>query len=615
MSLQLINIEKHDNNRINRAQGLFMRKITIFIISAAILVLNGCFNAEETIQAKAQPVLIITDSRSPNVFHRYITEILDAEGILCQDTIDMSKSPLTLNLLNKYDIVILADTSPLKEEALSSLTSYVENGGGLVGLSPDPRLAPVFGIADLGTNTEEKYIKVDASTPIGSGIVEETLQFHGAAENYRVNGATVIAYIYSDDSTPTTLPAVTMYQFGKGHAVCFTYDLAKSTVLFHQGQFKYRSNGENEDPDGDVIYRQNDLLFKYLDHSKTNIPQADVQQDLLVNAVNYLAQFKKPLPRLWYYPDKAMSIVWITGDGDDATKKDILTYARKTHEYGGYYTLFEGAGNEFDKEIDQTLLGEGHSTGKHVNLGCRKPSLRGAEQEITREIQAFIKDYGHQPLTDREHCLNWVGWTEHAKYLAANGIRINSDATSFIVNDGDKSYLNASGLPMKYIDETGIMIDLYQQSTTFYEKIDTTVVNESLEKYHSVLTYSFHPVYSSTRLSLVETAASNAKSKGIPMVSGDAWAKFVDARRDMKFLKVQASGAGNGVSFDIQQGGNPIKDATILIPNNWNNRSIKGIREEGKSKQYTVSVINGIRYALFNVSLVKNQKKSYEIEY
>ncbi|MFA6470537.1 MAG: hypothetical protein WCU00_00740 [Candidatus Latescibacterota bacterium] len=594
-----------------------MRAITVFLILAALFVSPGYAKKDkkvtEAVPVSAQPVLVITDSGSPNVFHKYITEILDAEGVLCYETVDMQQSPVTLELLKKYEIVLLSDTSPLTVENAASLTSYVKNGGSLIGLSPDPRLATVFGITDMGTITEEKYIKIDLAAPVGKGTTDETIQFHGEAENYRVNGASVIAYIYSDSSTPTTFPAVTLNQFGKGHAVCFTYDLAKSTVLFHQGQYKYRSDGDNEDPDGDVIYRLNDLVFKYLDHSKTNIPQADVQQDVLVNAINYLARFNKPLPRLWYYPDKAMSVAWITGDGDDATKKDILAYARKTREYGGYYTLFEGAGNEFDDELDNLLLAEGHSTAKHVNLGCRKPSLRGAEQEIKREIQAFIAEYGHQPLTDREHCLNWVGWTEHAKYLAANGVRINSDATSFIVNDGDKAYLNASGLPMKYIDEKGNLIDLYQQSTTFYEKVDPTVVDESLQNYHSVLTYSFHPVYSSTRLSLVESAASNAKSKGIPMVSGDSWAKFVDARRDMKFQRVSLAGAGNGLSFDIQQGSRPIKDATILIPSDWKGRTAKEIKEDGKTIPFSVSTINGVRYALFTVSLDTSQKKSYEI--
>ncbi|HDY88732.1 MAG TPA: hypothetical protein ENH82_11565 [bacterium] len=571
--------------------------------------------SKTVIPVAAQPILVLTDSNSSNVFNSYITEILDTEGILCYQTVDLNLYNVNLTYLDNFDIVILTDTASLSADLITTLASYVNNGGNIIGLSPDIQLAYVFGLTSSGTTTSEQYLKVDTTTTIGKGVTGESMQFHGEAENYSLTGALAIAFIYSDANTKTTKPAITLYQYGSGHSVGFTYDLAKSTVLFHQGQYKYRSNGDNDDPDKDEIYRLNDHFYNYLDSTRVNIPQADEQQDILVNAINYLANFNKPLPRLWYYPDKAMTITWITGDGDDATKEQIQMYADKTKEYGGYFTLFEGAGNVFDDDLDNKLLLDGHSTAKHPNLGCRKPPLKGAEAEITRQIQAFINDYGHQPLTDREHCLNWVGWTEHAKYLSANGVRINSNATSFIGNSGDKAYLNASGLPMKYMNENGDIVDLYQQSTTFYEKNDSTIVDESLNNYHSVLTYSFHPVYASTRLSWIETAVSYSQSKGIPMVSGDTWANFVDARRDMQFQNIQITGTGNTISFDIQQGSLPIDNATIMMPNKWGSQSAELIQEDGVTKKHSTSTIDGVNYTLFNVSLNTGQTKSYTVKY
>ena len=562
-----------------------------------------------------QPILVITDSGGSEVFHTYIAEILAAEGILCFEAVNLHQRPLTFEDLTGRDIVILPRTGDVSPELADALTSYVGKGGALIGLRPDTRLASLFGLAPQDTTLSERYVLVDTTTAIGNGVTGQSMQFHGEADVYACDGASVVAWLCTDAVTATGYPAVAVHDFGSGRAVSFTYDLAASTVLFRQGQYKYRSHGDIRDPDGDQISRQNDLLFRYLDDAKADIPQADEQQDVLVNAIMYCASFGKPLPRLWYFPGQAMAVAWFTGDGDDAEQDQIRRYADKTREYGGYFTLFEGAGNDFDDELDNWLLSAGHSTGKHVNLGCRMPPLRGAESEISRQIQAFIAEYGHQPLTDREHCLNWVGWTEHAGYLHENGVRINSNATSFKGNDGHRAYLNASGLPMKYIDERGAMVDLYQQSTTFYEKHDPAIVEASVADYHTVLTYSFHPVYADTRLELLESAVSCIRSQGIPMVSGDAWAEFLDARRALRFDAIKADESGHAITFAVIQGERPIENATLMIPVQWGARSVASIREYSAPVVFTAKVIDGVHYALWTVSLDAGQMKSYTVLY
>ena len=66
----------------------------------------------------------------------------------------------------------------------------------------------------------------------GAGIVEQTIQFHGAADLYTLNGATAIATLYSNATTATSNPAVTLRSVGLlgGQAAAFTYDLARSVV-------------------------------------------------------------------------------------------------------------------------------------------------------------------------------------------------------------------------------------------------------------------------------------------------------------------------------------------------------------------------------------------------
>ena len=69
------------------------------------------------------------------------------------------------------------------------------------------------------------------------GIVNETIQFHSAADLYTLNGATSLATLYSNATTATSHPAVTERLVGEsgGKAYAFTYDLARSVVYTHQG--------------------------------------------------------------------------------------------------------------------------------------------------------------------------------------------------------------------------------------------------------------------------------------------------------------------------------------------------------------------------------------------
>ena len=77
------------------------------------------------------------------------------------------------------------------------------------------------------------YINVDTGAPPGQGIVGQTIQYHGTADRYATAGAQTIATLYSDPTTATSSPAVTMRSVGSagGHAAAFSYDLARSIEI------------------------------------------------------------------------------------------------------------------------------------------------------------------------------------------------------------------------------------------------------------------------------------------------------------------------------------------------------------------------------------------------
>ena len=179
------------------------------------------------------PILVI--SKAANPFSRYYAEILRAEG------------------LNEFTVKDIGTVTPrrwrtttwrssasmtLTAAQVTMLTDWVNGGGNLVAMRPDKQLAGLLGLTDAGTTLANAYLKVDTSAAPGAGIVGQTIQFHGTADRYTLNGATDVATLYSNATTATTHPAVTLRSVGTsgGQAAAFTYDLAQLGRLHAPGQ-------------------------------------------------------------------------------------------------------------------------------------------------------------------------------------------------------------------------------------------------------------------------------------------------------------------------------------------------------------------------------------------
>ena len=130
------------------------------------------------------PILIVTSAASP--FSRYYVEILTAEGLNSYRATDLST--LTPAVLQTYDVVILGEMA-LSASQVAMLTDWVNAGGNLVAMRPDPQLASLLGLSPADSPLSDAYLQVDASVAPGKGIVAQTIQYHGAADRYLASGA------------------------------------------------------------------------------------------------------------------------------------------------------------------------------------------------------------------------------------------------------------------------------------------------------------------------------------------------------------------------------------------------------------------------------------------
>ena len=261
------------------------------------------------------PILIITGPSDK--FGEYYQEILLNEGL---NAFNVSAiGDVSAATLANYDIVILATmtltSGPSGQVAI--LSDWVNAGGNLIAMRPDKQLASLLGLADAGASLSNGYLLIDTLKSPGSGLVGETIQFHGTADRYTLvpsGGAESLATLYTNATTATANPAVTLRAVGAngGQAAAFTYDLARSIVYTRQGNPAWAA----QERDGFSPIRSDDKFYgaavgdpqsDWVDLNKVAIPHADEQPALPCQSDPEHEPGEKAAPTLLVFPPRRES--------------------------------------------------------------------------------------------------------------------------------------------------------------------------------------------------------------------------------------------------------------------------------------------------------------------
>ena len=137
----------------------------------------------------APQVLVVTSTANP--FGSYLAEILRNEGLNAFTTIDVAF--ISPALLSGFDVVLLGEV-PLSASQVSTLTGWVNGGGNLVAMRPDTQLAGLLGLTSAGGTRANAYLQGRHDRGTGSRDRRAaTMQYHGTADRYTLNGATAVA--------------------------------------------------------------------------------------------------------------------------------------------------------------------------------------------------------------------------------------------------------------------------------------------------------------------------------------------------------------------------------------------------------------------------------------
>jgi chitodextrinase len=581
-----------------------------------------------TTPTTAPQVLLLDTAANP--FSTYMGEILLNEGVDDYTTVDASL--MTTALLGNFDLVLLGDT-PLSQSQVSMLTSWVNGGGNLVAMHPDKQLAGLLGLTDAAATLSNAYLKVDTSSPPGQGIVGQTIQFHGTADRYTLNGATAVATLYSDANNATASPAVTLRSVGGsgGQAAAFTFDLARSVVLTRQGNPAWagqeRDGAPGIRPD-DMFYgaKPGDVQPDWVDTNKIAIPQADEQQRLLVNLMTLMERDKMPLPHFWYLPRGKKAVVLLSGDDHSpnyspgGTGSNFLDLESKSPPgcviadwecvRATSYILQD---NPVTNAQAADFVADGFEIGVHPMFGScpTTPMSESLEAAILdSQLAGFRAKYSSLagPFSNRNHCVYWPDWLSSAKIELASGMRMDSNYYHFPGSwIGNKpGFMTGGGFPMRFAELDGTAIDVYQQNTNLTDESTddfagqiATLLDNALGApgYYGAFGTNIHTDYPAPLRGFGDIVAA-AQARGVPLISYKQMLDWVDGR-DASTIRTPTWNAATATFTFTTSVGAGAGGLQTMLPTAGPSGTLSALSCNGAPVAYTLETIKGVQYAMF----------------
>jgi fibronectin type 3 domain-containing protein len=580
-------------------------------------------DASSSFATDARPTPILMLKSTSNPFTTYMAEILRNEGLDAFTTLDVSQ--LSTSALSGFDVVILGDMS-LTTAQVSMLTAWVNAGGNLVAMRPDKQLASLLGLTSAPGARANAYLKIDTSAAPGAGIVGSTIQYHGPADNYTLNGATAVATLYSNASTATVNPAVTLRSVGTsgGQAAAFTYDLARSVVLTRQGNPAWAGT----ERDGVTGIRPDDMFYStWLDTSRIAIPQADEQQRLLVNMITLMERDKLPLPHFWYLPRGLKAAVVMSGDDHSPTNTpggtaSIFDRFEQQSPPGCVVANWEcirGTSYVFSNSAltpqqAAHYVADGFEVALHpVVASCPTATMTQAQLStyFDTQLAQWQAYFGGipSPVSSRTHCVYWPDWASAAKVELAHGIRMDANYYHFPQAwIGSKpGFLNGGGFPMRFADSDGTLIDVYQENTNMDDEAGQTypaTVNALLDNalgpngYYGTFGTNIHTDYPAPNSS-DDAIVASAQSRGVPIISYKQLLDWVDGRNNSAIRNLSWSNGALTFSTSVGAGANGLQ---VMLPVQGPTGTLTMLTSFGLPLPYTVQTIKGIQYAFFNAT-------------
>ena len=250
---------------------------------------------------------------------------------------------------------------------------------------------------------------------------------------------------------------------------------------------------------------------------------------------------------------------------------------------------------------------DGFEVALHVNTDCGNWTPLTLESFFANQLSSWSSKYSglQVPATNRTHCIAWSDWASQAKVELDHGIRLDTNYYYWPagwVNDRP-GFFTGSGMPMRFADTDGRLINVYQAVTQMTDESGQTfpfTINALLDRalgpegYYGVFTANMHTDTASSSGSAAIVASTLAR--GVPVVSARQMLTWLDGRNNSSFGAVAWSGSTLSFTITVGAGGNGL---VAMLPANSAIGPLTGISQNGNPVAFSTGVIKGIQYAIF----------------
>src|SRR3954471_4619765 len=174
--------------------------------------------------------------------------------------------------------------------------------------------------------------------------------------------------------------------------------------------------------------------------------------------------------------------------------------------------------------------------------------------------------------------------------------------------------MTGSGMPMRFADQDGSKIDVYQAATQMtdesqqsYPFTPDTLLDRALgtEGYYGAFTANLH-TDSPTEFESDQVIAS-AQARQVPVVSSRQMLSWLDGRNGSSFKNLSYSGNTLSFSVDAAAGANGL---TAMVPTASDDGTLSSLSLNGSPVSYRTETIKGLEYAIF-----QSDAGTYEAHY
>ena len=593
------------------------KKVKFLVGLACVLLALSIAKTSLKGQAATPPVLLVVNSSAPNPFGPYLAEILRAEGIKSFTTVELSA--LNSGLIASTPLILLAETT-LNAGQASLFRDYANAGGRLIAMRPDPQIADLFGLIPQASSTLNGYISINQAHTTGAGLAAMTLPFRGTATNYlQTGGASTLATLFSDRSTPTVFPAVVRFN----RTAAWSFDLARSVAYARQG------DPANINVDTGLVppLQSFDLFYTGFDAQRISVPFADIQMRLLARQIADLLADQAPLPQLWYYPSARRAMMLVAADAHSGFNNAFTRMLAAAESFGARVTFFI---SRFMPEPTPAQAADwrarGHEIGLHPYGFNDNVSLQqGFQNALDWFTQAGLGTPGR---TIRSHQIEWLGWVDAAQIAANFGMGLDLNHYSFgpavMQPNGQQGhgYITGSGRPMRFVTPAGGLIPVYGQPTVLIDHqlfgitiwsdtlttaealtVSRNVIDAAVSDYHTVIPTQFHTDYYTWGevQPWVDGTMAYAQANNLPMWTGERWLRYNEARDATNISGVTWNGTSRQLQFSaaVPSGA---EAQTVTVPTQYGDSQLIDVSVNSTPVSVTTQTINGRSFSMFSVA-------------